>query len=118
MNSAHAQEYLEDNDDSSDETAALLVKHTTDEKQSQATDSGESLGLAEEAKSMPEISTLALTSSQFAMIDALDGVGFDKFPVHIHDARHSHAAIIVRMQRESFREGKIVVRHWLERFEV
>jgi len=62
--------------------------------------------------------TLALTPEQFAMIDALNEVGFEKFPVHIQKAMHSHAAIIVRTGRASFEDGKVVTRHWLERFEL
>ena len=61
---------------------------------------------------------LALTPEQFAMIDALDNVGFTKYRVWIHKARHSHAAIILRMRRESFEEGKVVVGHWVSTFEV
>lgn len=61
--------------------------------------------------------TLALTPEQFEMIDNLDKVGFHKFPVHIQKASHSHAAIIVRTQRETFSDGKVVFRHWTERFE-
>ncbi|OJD16963.1 hypothetical protein AJ78_02897 [Emergomyces pasteurianus Ep9510] len=63
---------------------------------------------------VPEFPTLALTPSQFAIIDSLNSVQFRKYPVHIHKAWHSHAAIIVRMPRKSFDEGKIVVKHWLE----
>jgi hypothetical protein len=62
----------------------------------------------------PEFSTLALTPAQFAMIKALDDVGFRKYPVHIHNSSHSHAAIIVRKTRGSFEEGKLVVAHWLK----
>ncbi|EXJ81640.1 hypothetical protein A1O1_07705 [Capronia coronata CBS 617.96] len=62
----------------------------------------------------PDFPTLALTAMQFAMIKALDDVGFRKFPVHIHKSSHSHAAIIVRSPRPAFEEGKVVVRHWLE----
>lgn len=62
----------------------------------------------------PEFPILALTSDQFAMIEALDNVGFRKFPVYIHNVRHSHAAMIVRSPRKAFDEGKVVVRHWLE----
>lgn len=57
---------------------------------------------------------LALTPQQFAIIDSLDAVGFRRFPVYIHNHRHSHAAIIVRMPKKGFEEGKIVVRHWLD----
>ncbi|EFQ97145.1 hypothetical protein MGYG_00188 [Nannizzia gypsea CBS 118893] len=70
--------------------------------------------IAARQPSKPTFPTLALTAAQFQIIDNLDTVGFRKYPVHIHQARHSHAAIIVRSPRESFKEGKIVVRHWLE----
>ena len=61
--------------------------------------------------------TLALTPEQFAMVRALDDVGFRKHRVHIQKVRHSHAAIIVR--RAGMDEGKVVARHWLnEEFEI
>ena len=63
----------------------------------------------------PELPTLALTVSQFAMIKALDDVGFRKYPVHIQKSRHSHAAIIVRHAKPAFDDGKVVVQHWLEK---
>ena len=66
-----------------------------------------------------EFPTLALTPEQFAMVKALDNVGFRKYRVHIQKVRHTHAAIIVRVQKKDFDEGKVVVRHWLdEEFEV
>lgn len=67
---------------------------------------------------------LALTTEQFDMIDHLDRcVGFEKFPVHIQKVRHTHAAIVVRMQKplsgaESFSEGVVVVKHWASKFEI
>ena len=66
----------------------------------------------------PEFPTLALTPAQFAMIDALDNVGFKKYPVWIHQHRHSHAAIIRRYERAAFEEGRVVVKHWLSTFEL
>lgn len=60
--------------------------------------------------------TLALTQDQFKMIEALDNVGFKKYPVYIHNHRHSHAAIIVRMDKKSFDEGRQVIKHWLDNF--
>jgi hypothetical protein len=60
--------------------------------------------------------TLALTQDQFGMIEALDHVGFKKHPVYIHNHRHSHAAIIVRIDKKSFDEGRVVIRHWLDHF--
>jgi hypothetical protein len=82
-----------------------------------ATDTaGESSSLIQ--KRQMEFPTLALTADQFAMIQALDDVGWKKYPVYIHNVAHSHAAIIVRMNRKSFEEGKAVVGHWLTQFEV
>ncbi|KAL6711451.1 hypothetical protein ACN47E_004385 [Coniothyrium glycines] len=60
--------------------------------------------------------TLALTQDQFKMIEALDNVGFKKHPVYIHNHRHSHAAIIVRIDKPSFDEGRVVIKHWLDNF--
>lgn len=61
-----------------------------------------------------EFPILALTPAQFDIIDSLNAIGFKKYPVYIHKARHSHAAIIVRMPKASFSDGKIVVQHWLD----
>ncbi|KAL1297289.1 hypothetical protein AAFC00_004844 [Neodothiora populina] len=69
-------------------------------------------------KGQDKFPTLALTPEQFSMIEALDEVGFVKYPVHISKVRHSHAAMIVRSQRKGFSEGKIVVGHWIENFEI
>ena len=63
----------------------------------------------------PDFSTLALTPAQFGMIKTLDQVGFTKYGVHIHKSSHSHAALIVRSDRKAFEEGKLVVKHWLDK---
>ncbi|KAI0024126.1 DUF676-domain-containing protein [Xylariomycetidae sp. FL0641] len=68
----------------------------------------------ERSKSHPDFPTLALAPCQFEMIASMDAVGWRKFPVWIHHARHSHAAIIVRMEQKRFREGHVIMRHWLE----
>jgi hypothetical protein len=68
----------------------------------------------EDVKPILKFPTLALTPAQFTIIDNLNSVGFRKYPVHIHDSSHSHAAIIVRMPKKVFDEGKTVIRHWLE----
>ena len=66
-----------------------------------------------------EFPILALTAEQFEMVRALDEVGFRKYRVHIHTVRHTHAAVIVRNQKPSYDEGKVVVGHWLdEEFEI
>lgn len=70
-------------------------------------------------KGQEKFPTLALTEEQFKMIDGLDSVGWTKYPVHITKVRHSHAAIIVRTTwRKGFEQGKIVVGHWIENFEI
>ncbi len=61
-----------------------------------------------------EVPTLALAPYQFRMVQALDNVGFRKYPVYIHKVRHSHAAIVVRVDKPSFDEGRVVLRHWLD----
>ena len=61
--------------------------------------------------------TLALADEQFEMIDNLDKcVGFIKYPVHIQKVRHTHAAIVVRIDKESFKEGRAVLGHWAKEF--
>lgn len=57
---------------------------------------------------------LALTHEQSRIIESLDAVGIRKYPVHIQKHTHSHAAIIVRVDKDGFREGKIVMKHWLD----
>ena len=64
-----------------------------------------------------QIESLPLSQEQLIMIRNLDEAGFRKYRVHIHKARHSHAAIIVRPRpagEKAFGEGKIIVKHWLE----
>ncbi|GAP85883.1 putative lipid particle protein [Rosellinia necatrix] len=68
----------------------------------------------ERQHSRPHLPTLALAPCQFDMITSLNSVGWRKHPVWIHKVRHSHAAIIVRTDRESFSEGNIVLKHWLD----
>ena len=58
--------------------------------------------------------TLALTPSQLAIVDSLNELGFRKYPVYIHNHMHSHAAIVVRIQKKSFDEGRLVIKHWLD----
>jgi hypothetical protein len=69
-------------------------------------------------RSRPEFPVLALSPEQFEMIENLNEVGFKKYPVWISKHRHTHAAIIVRIQKDSFKQGWSVVNHWLnEEFE-
>ncbi|KAF2278740.1 lipase/serine esteras-like protein [Westerdykella ornata] len=98
LNNAHDTEYLPSDDSNYARPSKVGAEH--------------------KVKSNPDFPTLALTKEQFAMIDALDGVGFKKYPVYIHLHPHSHAAIIKRRAGAGFEEGRIVVKHWLDNFEV
>jgi hypothetical protein len=63
-----------------------------------------------------EFPTLALSHQQFEMIANIDKLGFRKYPVFIHNDRHSHAAIIVRKPwAKRWDEGRVVVAHWLDK---
>jgi len=106
-NQDHEQEYLP----VSDTDSALSKSHQK---------SSHSFAIEPDVKqgSPSGFPTLALTPAQFAMIQALDDVGFKKYLVHIHKARHSHAAIIVRFERKNFSEGRIVLKHWANEFKL
>ena len=73
-----------------------------------------SYAISETAEAEPALAGGAeeMTRS-FEMVSALDSLGWRKYPVWIHEDRHSHAAIIVRMEKETFREGHVVLKHWL-----
>ncbi|KAH7325841.1 lipid particle protein [Stachybotrys elegans] len=58
--------------------------------------------------------TLALAEAQFQMIDELDKLNWRKYPVWIHNERRSHAAIIVRMDKPSYDEGRLILKHFSE----
>jgi hypothetical protein len=103
MNNAQEQEYLAEDDEGA-----------RAQNQASPADSVEEV----KARQKPVFPTLALTSEQFAAIEALDKVGFKKYPVYIHKHRHSHAAIIRRRTGAAFDEGRVVVKHWLDEFEL
>lgn len=115
LNASQSNEYLSEQERNDEEHNTKIRRHSLKqsvEKQFQSETTTE-----EGDKS--EYPLLALTPAQFEIIDNLNAVGIKKYPVYIHKARHSHAAIIVRMPKPGFSEGKIVVRHWLDHgFEV
>ncbi|KJX97809.1 lipase/serine esterase like protein [Zymoseptoria brevis] len=76
------------------------------------------LARRESSKKETDFPLLALTKEQFEMIDVLDSVGFVKYPVHIQKHRHTHAAIVVRINKASFDEGKVISEHWAGKFEI
>jgi hypothetical protein len=109
LNSSQRQEYIglsdDDNDREGDEEAAA---------DSDSDDSSEQIMALERKMSHPGQPTLALAPYQFSAIQALDRLKWRKYPVWIHKARHSHAAIIVRMGKPDFSEGKVVLKHWVK----
>lgn len=66
----------------------------------------------ERRKSLPAQPTLALTPDQFDMIDSLNTLPWRKYPVWIRENSHSHAVIVVRMDRDAYHEGRKVLEHW------
>jgi hypothetical protein len=115
VNNAHEQEYL--GSDSEEMVSPTQPTSPRFERRNPITDV-EAMSITENKRASPlEFPALALRQDQFKMIEALDNVGIKKFPVYIHKHRHSHAAIIVRMDKKSFDEGRLVVKHWLDNFE-
>ncbi|CVL09028.1 related to lipase/serine esterase [Fusarium mangiferae] len=53
-----------------------------------------------------------LTEPALDMIENLSGAGWRTCPVHIQKHRHSHAAIVVRMDKKGFVDGWVVLRHF------
>lgn len=103
-NAAHEQEYLGSSDDSEDEARA----------QGFDKEEAEIVALERKQSHQQPTPTLALAPSQFTMINGLDTLEWRKYPVWIHNVRHSHAAIIVRSEVPRFKEGHIVMSHWLK----
>lgn len=116
LNSAQSHEYLvagtEEEATHEEPPSSPLIERTASWKDSQIDGAGPEKTTVIEPR-QHDIPTLALAPYQFRMIQALDNVGWRKYPVYIHKARHSHAAIIQRMEKPSLDEGKIVIAHWL-----
>ncbi|KAL8697764.1 MAG: hypothetical protein Q9201_006951 [Fulgogasparrea decipioides] len=111
VNSAQGHDYLPESDGEEETEAAAngSAPETTLPK----------LELKRTTSRKADFPTLALSDEQFEMIKNLDNVGWKKYLVHIQNHGHTHAAIIVRMPKPGFDEGKVVVRHWLdEEFEI
>lgn len=115
LNSSQNQEYLDPSEDERDSGSGGGEgggpAAGSDEDDTDAS-GGEILSL-ERKQSRAAQPTLALAPYQFAAIQALDRLKWRKYPVWIHKHRHSHAAIIVRMEKPGFEEGKVVLRHWV-----
>lgn len=112
LNSAQSHEYLVDG---TEEEEAAKEPNSPSLERTQAAAAAEAGQLDKPPKPRQlEVPTLALADYQFRMISGLDSVGWRKYPVYIHKVMHSHAAIIVRVEKPGFDEGKIVLRHWLD----
>lgn len=110
----HAMEEVFENVNARQEPAYLSGSEAEDSELGHAkTSKSDSSDLSAEGWS--KFPTLALSPEQFAIIDSLNAVGFHKYPVHIQKHRHSHAAIIVRVPKKGFEEGKMVMKHWLDK---
>lgn len=99
LNNSQNQEYLATEDEDEDEGMNAEDR---------------SLLRRERRMSIPAQPTLALAPYQFEMINSLDTLGWRKYPVWIQKHRHSHAAMIVRMEKKGFAEGWVVMRHFVE----
>lgn len=115
VNNAQGQDYLTAG---SEEMASPTQPRSPGLKRKPSTSSGSDSVEEQKAALALDFPTLALTQDQFNMIEALDNVGFKKHPVYIHNHRHTHAAIIVRTNKKSFDEGRMVMKHWLDNFKL
>jgi len=119
VNARQSQEYLPDD---TEEISSEEAQGETGPGKGRRSDSAEPtapLLTRTSTRSKTEFPTLALSPEQFAMIEALEDVGFRKYPVYIHKVTHTHAAMIVRTPRADFEEGKVVMKHWIsEEFEI
>lgn len=117
LNSSQHQQYLGlSDDDGSDPGVASssTADEGHEEKARAKRASDRNILRLERKQSQPSQPTLALAPCHFEMISALDSLGWRKYPVWIHRDRRSHAAMIVRADKETFREGHVVLKHWLK----
>lgn len=98
LNSSQPNEFLGAEDESGDEFDMSAEDRT--------------LLRRERRMSLPGQPTLALAPCQFEMIRSLDTLGWRKYPVWIHRVRHSHGAIIARIDKRQYDEGFIVMGHF------
>lgn len=114
LNNSQDNEYLAEG---SEETTQINGLGSSQGESSQAAGARLSTSSANSEKSPPAehvFPTLALAPYQFRIIDELDKLGWRKYPIHIHKVGHSHAAIVVRIQKDRYSEGYHIFRHWLD----
>lgn len=99
LSNAQGQEFLGEDDDE-DDTAM-----NSEERD---------LMVRERRQSIPTQPTLALTPHQFEMVRSLDTLNWRKYPVWIQNVRHSHGAIIARIDKPRYDEGYVVLKHYTD----
>ncbi|MCJ1391425.1 hypothetical protein MMC18_004289 [Xylographa bjoerkii] len=112
VNGSERREYLAEDEESASGSESKSLQMSNDDSN---THGEEKLTTNTKSDPINGFPTLALSAEQFEMVKALDSVGFRKYPVWIHQVRHSHAAIVVRSPKKDFEEGKCVAKHWLDR---
>ncbi|CAG8975444.1 hypothetical protein HYALB_00012132 [Hymenoscyphus albidus] len=114
LNNAQSQEYLvagTEEESATEESGSSQSSSSLDKPVNVHHESSENPSPRDLSRDSP---TLALAPHQFRMVQTLDSVGWRKYPVHIHKVRHSHAAIVFRVNKPRYDEGKVVFRHWLD----
>ncbi|KAK3901455.1 putative serine esterase-domain-containing protein [Staphylotrichum tortipilum] len=103
LNSAQRQAYLEDEEGGSSSGGEEGTPGSSGDENGDGDDDGGRGILALERKQSRQqeggFPTLALAPYQFAAIQALDRLPWRKYHVWIHKHRHTHAAIIVRIDK-------------------
>ncbi|KAK0616098.1 putative serine esterase-domain-containing protein [Bombardia bombarda] len=110
LNNAQGQEYLGLSSSSSE---AGDVEVRAGRGDAAATEDQEILAVERKESRLADQLTLALAPYQFTAIQALDKLGWRKYPVWIHKVNHSHAAIIKRTVSPKYEEGQVVLNHWV-----
>ncbi|KAK3325882.1 putative serine esterase-domain-containing protein [Apodospora peruviana] len=122
MNNSQDQDYLASSSTSSDSDSLSRQRGKKipnggvvgDESDDDDDDDPTMILALERKQSRPSEPTLALAPYQFEAIKTLDSLNWRKYRVWIHNDNHTHAAIVVRMEKPSFDEGKVVLNHWVK----
>lgn len=79
------------------------------------------LSPVEEVEDMMDVDKhdpLDLSKNQLQMISSLNSLRWKKYGVHIHKTSHAHSAIISRSAGSSYSEGRIVIQHFVDNFQM
>lgn len=70
--------------------------------------------LASTSTDLPEVEELNLTPVQRRIVNNLNSLGWQKFPVHIQRTKLTHAALICRHPDPTFAEGIVIIEHFIK----